>query len=49
MLVNKENAIRYHYAVSLKSSTSKEVLMNSLRGLEGVKQLKLSSNEVIAS
>lgn len=49
ILVNKENAVRYHYAVSLKSSTRKEVLMNSLRSVDGVKQLKLSSNEVIAS
>ncbi len=49
ILVNKENAVRYHYAVSLKSSTSKEVLMDSLRSVDGVKQLKLSSNEVIAS
>jgi len=49
ILVNKENAVRYHFAVSLKSSTSKEVLMDSLRSVDGVKQLKLSSNEVIAS
>jgi len=47
ILVNKENAIRYHYAVSLKKVYGKEDLVNALRKVEGVKQVKLSSNEVI--
>ncbi len=46
ILVNKENALRYHYAVSLKKSFTKEDLVNALRAIEGVKQIKLSSNEV---
>jgi len=46
MTVNKENALRYHYAISLKKSGSKEELMKALLQLEGVKQLKISSNEV---
>lgn len=49
ILVNKENAIRYHYAISLKSSTTKEDLMNILRNIDGVIQLRISSNEVISS
>lgn len=45
IMVNKENAIRYHYAISLKQA-SKEDLATALRALEGVKQVKVSSNEV---
>jgi uncharacterized membrane protein YhiD involved in acid resistance len=47
ILLNKENSMRYHYAVSLKKEFGKEDLMNALRKLQGVKQIKLSSNEVI--
>lgn len=47
--VNKENELRYQYSVSLKKSYSKDDLANALRVLEGVKQLKLSSIEVMAS
>lgn len=47
VMVNKENAIRYHYAVSLKKDFGKEDLVNAIRKMEGVKQVKLSSNEVI--
>lgn len=47
ILVNKENAVRYHYAISLKKSYIKDDLVNALRTLEGVKQVKLSSNEVL--
>jgi hypothetical protein len=44
--VNKENTLRYHYALSLRKSFTKEDLMNAIRVIEGVKQVKLSSNEV---
>lgn len=47
IMVNKENAMRYHYAVSLKKSYSKQDLVNALRSIEGVKQVKLSSNEIM--
>jgi len=47
IIVNKENALRYHYAVTLKKSFTKEGLVDALRALEGVKQVKLSSNEVM--
>jgi hypothetical protein len=46
MLVNKENALRYHYGISLKSTTNKVDLMNALQQLEGVKQPKISSHEI---
>ncbi|MBL7872603.1 MAG: DUF4956 domain-containing protein [Cyclobacteriaceae bacterium] len=49
MNLTKENAMRYQYAISLKKTSSKEHLMALLRDLEGVKQIKLSSNEVTQS
>jgi len=45
--VNKENATRYHYAFSLKRNVSQVDLINALRQQEGVKQIRVSSNEVI--
>jgi len=44
MLINKENAMRYHYGISLKPTSSKEVLMQALQKVEGIKQPKISSN-----
>jgi uncharacterized membrane protein YhiD involved in acid resistance len=44
--VNKENSLRYHYALSMRKSFTKEDLLNALRAIEGVKQVRLSSNEV---
>jgi hypothetical protein len=46
MLVNKENALRYHYGISLKSTANKVDLMNALQQLDGVKQPKISSHEI---
>jgi hypothetical protein len=46
MSVNKENSMRYHYGISLKSATSKTELMQALQKLEGIKQPKISSNEI---
>jgi uncharacterized membrane protein YhiD involved in acid resistance len=46
IVVNKENALRYHYALSLRKSFTKEDLMNAIRAIESVKQVRLSSNEV---
>jgi hypothetical protein len=45
LLVNKENALRYHYAISLRKHHTKEQLMDALSGVEGVRQLKISSNQ----
>ena len=47
--VNKENAIRYQYAIILKGAYSKDQLINQLRLLDGIKQLKITSNELIGS
>jgi hypothetical protein len=47
IMVTKENTLRYHYAVSLKKEFGKEDLVAVLQKLEGVKQVKVSSNEVI--
>tara|TARA_Y100001980_G_scaffold45816_1_gene27152 strand:- start:6409 stop:7080 length:672 start_codon:yes stop_codon:yes gene_type:complete len=43
--VNKENATRYQYAVTLEASVTKVELINALKAIEGVSQIKLSSNE----
>ncbi|NJN44919.1 MAG: hypothetical protein HC806_09515 [Anaerolineae bacterium] len=48
ILVNKENALRYHYAISLKRDGSKEDLIQALRNFEGIKQIKISTNDIIA-
>lgn len=46
MLINKENLMRYHYGISFKTDTSKADLMDALRKVEGLKQPKISSNEI---
>jgi len=46
MLINKENLMRYHYGISFKTDTSKTDLMDALRKVEGLKQPKISSNEI---
>lgn len=43
--VNKENAIRYQYAFSLKKNVTKEAFVETLRKLEFIKQLKITVNE----
>lgn len=47
IIVNKENATRYQYAISLKPEVTKEEFMKTLKQLEGLTQIRLSSNEVI--
>lgn len=46
ILVNKENAYRYHYAISLKPRITKEQLLDALRLVPEIRQLKISSNLV---
>jgi len=46
---NKENSLRYQYAFAMKRSFSKYDLVNALRALEGVKQVRVSSNEITPS
>jgi uncharacterized membrane protein YhiD involved in acid resistance len=49
LLVNKESAMRYQYAITLRKNRTKEELVNALRQIEGVKQIKLSSSPEITS
>ena len=49
IFVNKEKATRYQYAVTLKTTTTKDDLVNSIKAIEGVSQIKLSSNELLAN
>ncbi len=44
---NKENAMRYHYAFSLKKGISQLDIVKILQGFEEIKQMKISTNEVI--
>ena len=46
IIVNKENAIRYQYAFSLKKNVSKELMIDALRKLEMAKQIKITANEL---
>jgi len=46
---NKEKATRYQYAVTLKTTVSKDELVNAIKVIEGVSQIKLSSNEIMAN
>lgn len=48
IVVNKENALRYQYSVSLRRDISKDKFMESLRALEGVRQLKIAATEITA-
>lgn len=47
--VNKEMVTRYQYAVTLKSNVSKNTLVKAISAVEGVSQVKLASNEIMAS
>jgi uncharacterized membrane protein YhiD involved in acid resistance len=49
LLVNKENAMRYQYAITLKESYTKEDLVNAIKEIEGVKQIKLTSSLEVTS
>jgi hypothetical protein len=41
--------MRYQYAITLRKNRTKEELVNALRQIEGVKQIKLSSSPEITS
>lgn len=47
--VSKENTIRYKYAVSMKKEFTRNQLIDKLKTIEGVKQLRISTNEVTIS
>jgi signal transduction histidine kinase len=46
LTVNKENALRYQYAVSFRRKATKEALMSAMRKLDIVRQARITSNEI---
>jgi len=46
IMVTKENAMRYQFAVSFKKDVTKYQLIDQLKTLEVVKQLKITTNEL---
>jgi uncharacterized membrane protein YhiD involved in acid resistance len=44
--LNRENAMRYEYALSLKKTSNTDVLMEELKTVAGIRQLKVSHNEM---
>lgn len=47
--VNKENATRHEYSVSLKKEVSKDQLLHAMSALEGIKQIKITNHELTAA
>ncbi|MDF9799306.1 putative membrane protein YhiD involved in acid resistance [Catalinimonas alkaloidigena] len=47
--VTKDMAVRYQFAVTLKSTITKGDLMYALKTIEGISQLKLMSNEIVSN
>ncbi len=45
--VNKENTIRYQFAVSLGKNASSDSLLDELNRIEGIQQIRLSVNEIV--
>ncbi|WP_051287165.1 DUF4956 domain-containing protein [Algoriphagus mannitolivorans] len=45
----REKGTRYHYAVTLNREQAKDDLVNALFEVEGVSQIKLSSNEILVN
>lgn len=46
--VNKESATRYQFRLSVKPGMSKDEMIEVLRKIEGVSQLRISTNEILA-
>ena len=47
--VNKENTIRYQFGVSLQKEGTSAALLDELCAVEGIQQIRLSVNEIIAN
>jgi hypothetical protein len=45
--VNKENALRYQYDIAMKKGVSKDMLLQALNDVPGIKQMKVTANEMI--
>lgn len=46
IIMNKENALRYQYAIAMKKDISKDMLMKALQQVNGIKQLRIAAYEV---
>jgi uncharacterized membrane protein YhiD involved in acid resistance len=44
--MNKENAFRYQYDIATKKGVSKDMLLNDLKNVPGIKQLRVTANEL---
>jgi hypothetical protein len=47
--VNKENATRHEYSVSLKKEVSKDQLLQAMTAVEGLRQIKITNHELTAA
>jgi uncharacterized membrane protein YhiD involved in acid resistance len=45
--LNKENAMRYEYGVSLKKNTVPDQMIEELKSIEGIRMLRLATNESV--
>lgn len=45
--MTKENELRYQYDIAMRKGISKDMLMEDLRHIPGIKQMKVTANELI--
>jgi hypothetical protein len=45
--MNKETNLRYQYDIAMRKGVSKDILMQDLKEVEGIKQLKVTANELV--
>jgi len=44
--MNKEQAWRYRYEIAMKRGVSKDALLNDLKDIRGIRQLRVTTNEI---
>jgi uncharacterized membrane protein YhiD involved in acid resistance len=45
--MNKDNNLRYQYDIAMRKDISKDILLNDLKQIPGISQLKVTANELI--
>jgi uncharacterized membrane protein YhiD involved in acid resistance len=45
--MTKENELRYQYDIAMRKGISKDILMNDLKQIPGIKQMKVTANELV--
>jgi hypothetical protein len=45
--MTRENLMRYQYDIAMRKGISKDILLNDLKQIPGIKQLKVTANELI--